>query len=73
MKRPELPPFQIHKQKVERLILTGKADQLGAALDYMAKTNYVISKVGPQLLKAGHRATAKSEDGFILLGEKVIR
>jgi len=68
----EQPPFRIHKQRVERIILTGKMDHLNEAIEYIAKTGYVMSKVGPQMVKA-QRATAKNENSFIVLGEKVVR
>lgn len=74
MKRelPKPPKFQIRKQRIERVILTGSMEHIDAALDYMAKTHYVMSKVGPQMVRAG-RAAAKDEKSFIILGEKVIR
>jgi len=72
MKKPFLPPFQIHKQRIERIILTGDMEHLDEAIEYVAKTGYVMSKVGPQMIKA-KRATAKDENSFMILGEKVIR
>ena len=72
MKRPDPPPYQIRKQRIERLIITGDNEHISEALDYMAKSGYVMSKVGPQLLKAGRNAAA-DKTSFILLGEKVIR
>ena len=68
---PELG-FRIHKQRIERVILTGPMEQLDAALEHIAKTGYVMSKVGPQTIRAAG-ASARNDNSFLILAEKVIR
>ena len=61
--------IKIHRQKIERIVLTGDNDHVDEAFQYCVTHQYLMAQLGPKHLSQRLR----DEKKFVLVAEKVLR